>query len=117
MLLEPIPALHATDFSMVEFRDPKTHLGGRVIFHRVGDKLLVEFDSLEPGVMPVRAFESPVMAGAAAQAVRHAIEWLEAVDKMMVPGAMEGARPTTFEGLSILERLAEQLEKEARHGS
>ena len=112
-----VPALHADDMTMVEFRDPKTNLGGRVVFYRVGArKLQVEFDMLEPGVVSIRAFENPLMSGMAAVMIRHVITWLEAVDRMMIPGAMEGARPPTFEGLPALVRLAEQLEAESRRG-
>ena len=112
--VDAIPALYSKDFTLVEFRDPVTMLGGRVLVQRAASGLLVvSFEELDPGVVALRAIAKPATASQIAETVGHAVAWLEDIHRRIGSTIMVAAKPMEFDGLPELRKLLAQMEKEA----
>lgn len=109
--VEVIPAIGLNNITMIEFRDTDTMRGGRVNVRREGTKLLVEFIDLEPGVVPIKAISDPVEARNILAIVEYVISWIERMQKY-IPSIVENTKPLGFDGLPILNKLAEQMKLE-----
>lgn len=114
--IEPIQPIYLTDEALIEFRDPDTTQGGRVSFRRVGRKLLVEFQDLDPGVEPTGAIANPVEAPNIVAIIDYTLAWLENLSKVTLPGAWDTARPLGFDGVPILTKVRDQIQQEIENG-
>lgn len=109
----PLPPIFLEDVYMLDFKDPKTGQYGRVSFRRENPELLtVSFTDLGPGVEPHKAVADPVKAENILAIVLYTIAWLKALKPITYPGGFEAAQPLNFDGLPVLEKLAEQLKSE-----
>ena len=115
--IEQIQPIYLTDETLIEFRDPVTMQGGRVSFRRVGRKLIVAFEDLDPGVEPTGAVENPVEAANIVAIIDLTITWLENLNKVTLPGSWDTARPLGFDGLETLKKVKKQLEMELENGT
>ena len=110
---QPLPPLFLEDVYMINFQDPETGQYGRVSFKRETPELMtVAFVDLGPGVVPRKAVADPVKAENILAILQYTIAWLKALKPITYPGGFEAAKPLNFEGLPVLERLAEQLKSE-----
>lgn len=109
---EEVPALYLKDETMIEFRDPGTMRGGRIGFKREGQRLLVEFIDLDPGVEPIKAIEDPVEAANILAIVDYVIQWIENLNAVFRESTMRNTLPIGFDGLPVLKKLSRQLRLE-----
>ena len=114
--IEPIQPIYLKNETLIEFRDPRTMQGGRVSFRRIGIKLVVEFQDLDPGVEPTNAVANPVEAANIVAIIDYTMEWLRNLKAVTLPGAWDTARPLGFDGLETLQKARDQLEMENPDG-
>lgn len=111
--ITPAPPIFLNDVFTIEFRDEVSGQGGYVSFRRENpDLMTVAFVDLDPGVEPQKAVADPVKADNILAIVQYTIAWLKALKPITYPTGFDAARPLNFDGLPVLEKLAEQLKSE-----